>query len=175
MRTPCRFTITLPTLFIVIVTSFGFPASAVDHSGDTMVYWAGKNRVHVKECRRMPQDPAAIAAMTTMTLAEAQAKGLSLCSRCPGSDTPGKGTPEEAADTEKEVEVEKEAEPAAPQTGEVMVYHAAGKNRVHVVDCPRYKKIPQAEKEAMIQMTLKEAEAKGLPLCSRCPGSTVEE
>ena len=28
-----------------------------------------------------------------MTLAEAEAKGLSLCSRCPGSTTPGKGNP----------------------------------------------------------------------------------
>jgi hypothetical protein len=62
------------------------------HSPDTLVYHAaGKNRAHVKDCRRMPKDPAEIAAMTTMTLAEAEAKGLPLCSRCPGSTTEGKG------------------------------------------------------------------------------------
>jgi hypothetical protein len=168
MRTSSRFILTLPTLFIIFVTSFGFQASAVEHSGDTTVYWAGKKRVHVVDCRRMPKDPSAIAAMTTMTLAEAQAKGLSLCSRCPGSETSGKGT------TEESEEVQKEAESPALNAEDVTVYHAAGKKRAHVADCPRYKRLPQAKKEAMTKMTLKEAQAKGLPLCSRCPGNTQE-
>lgn len=63
-------------------------------SGDTTVYHVeGKKRVHVKGCRRLTTDPKALATMTKMTLAEAEAKGLPLCSRCPGSTTPGKGNP----------------------------------------------------------------------------------
>ena len=62
--------------------------------GDTMVYHVeGKNRVHVLGCRRLSTDPKVLATMTIMTLAEAEAKGLPLCSRCPGSTTPGKGNP----------------------------------------------------------------------------------
>ena len=62
--------------------------------GDTLVYHAkGKKRVHVKGCPRLTTDPAALAGMETMTLAEAEEKGLPLCSRCPGSTTSGKGNP----------------------------------------------------------------------------------
>jgi len=58
-------------------------------SGDTTVYYTeGKNRVHVVGCRRLTTDPKILATMTKMTLAEAEAKGLPLCSRCPGSTTP---------------------------------------------------------------------------------------
>jgi hypothetical protein len=57
---------------------------------DTTVYHApGKNRVHVKECKRLTKDPAELAKFAKMTLAEAKAKNLPLCSRCPGSTTPG--------------------------------------------------------------------------------------
>ena len=63
--------------------------------GDTTVYHAeGKKRVHVKACRRLTTDPKVLATMTKMTLAEAKARGLPLCSRCPGSTTPGKGKKE---------------------------------------------------------------------------------
>ena len=55
------------------------------------VYWDGSaKRVHVKVCRRITHAPEKLAAMTIMPLAEAKAKGLPLCSRCPGSTTPGK-------------------------------------------------------------------------------------
>lgn len=63
-------------------------------AGDTVVYHAeGKRRVHVEGCRRLTRDPQILATMTRMTLAEAAAKGLPLCSRCPGSTTAGKGHP----------------------------------------------------------------------------------
>lgn len=60
--------------------------------GDTIVYGEGK-RVHVLGCRRLTKDPAELAKMKKWTLAEAEAAGSLLCSRCPGSDTPGKGNP----------------------------------------------------------------------------------
>ncbi len=60
-------------------------------SGDTVVYhMEGKNRIHVSNCRRFPKDPAERAKYKQMTLKEAEAKGLVLCSKCPGSTTPGK-------------------------------------------------------------------------------------
>jgi hypothetical protein len=63
--------------------------------GDTMVYHAeGKKRVHVEGCKRLTAD---LEKLTKMTWAEAQKKGLPLCSRCPGSTTPGKGNPAPAA------------------------------------------------------------------------------
>jgi hypothetical protein len=68
-----------------------FPANL---PGDTSVYYGGGPRSHVKGCRRLTKDPAELAKMTKMTLAEAEAKGLWLCSRCPGSTVAGKGNPE---------------------------------------------------------------------------------
>jgi hypothetical protein len=63
-------------------------------SGDTTVYYVeGKKRVHREGCRRLTTDPKILATMTKMTLAEAEEKGLPLCSRCPASTTPGKGNP----------------------------------------------------------------------------------
>ena len=54
-----------------------------------VVYWDGKKRVHVRGCRRLTTDPQELAKLQKMTLAEARAKGLPLCSKCPGSTTPG--------------------------------------------------------------------------------------
>jgi len=60
-------------------------------TGETTVYHEeGKQRVHVEGCRRLATDPKILATMTKMTLAEAEEEGLKLCSRCPGSTTPGK-------------------------------------------------------------------------------------
>jgi len=59
----------------------------------TVYYNEGKKRVHIVGCRRLPTDPKQLEKFTTMTYAQAKAKGLPLCSRCPGSTTHGKGNP----------------------------------------------------------------------------------
>ena len=70
--------------------AFPFQVINAEPSDATFVYHVpGKERVHVKECRRMPKDPAELAKMARMTYAEAKAKKLPLCSRCPGSTTQG--------------------------------------------------------------------------------------
>jgi len=67
-----------------------FHAISAEPAGDTTVYHPpGKNRVHVAECKRLTKDPAERAKFSKMTLDEAKAKNLPLCSRCPGSTTPG--------------------------------------------------------------------------------------
>ena len=70
-------------------------ATEAKPSGDTTVYYEGRRRsvFTLVGCRRLTTDPKILATMTKMTLAEAEAKGLPLCSRCPGSTTPGKGNP----------------------------------------------------------------------------------
>ncbi len=77
----------------VLLWSTGVPAADEKPSGDTIVYHSGGNRVHVEGCRRLTKDAAELAKMPKMTLSEAEAKGLPLCSRCPGSTTTGKGNP----------------------------------------------------------------------------------
>jgi hypothetical protein len=75
------------SLFVLLLSSL-LQAQTVYHE-------SGKKRVHVAECRRYKRlDNASKAGMTTMSLNEAKAKGLSLCSRCPGSDTEGKNKKE---------------------------------------------------------------------------------
>ena len=96
--------------------------------------------------------------MQTMTWAEAKAKNLPLCSRCPGSTTP------KAPKKPKKEEATQAG--AAAQAGEIMVYYVPGKKRCHLSDCKR-------RSEGMSTMTLTEAKAQGLPLCSKCPGSTT--
>lgn len=72
----------------------GNDASEAKPSGEIMVFHAeGKKRVHRDGCRRLTTDPRVRETMTRMTLAEAEKKGLPLCSRCPGSTTFGKGNP----------------------------------------------------------------------------------
>ncbi|MEM0926993.1 MAG: sulfatase-like hydrolase/transferase, partial [Planctomycetota bacterium] len=64
---------------------------AVRPPGDITVYHEpGKKRFHREGCRRLTSDRKLRAAMTKMTLAEAEAQGLPLCSRCPGSSTAGR-------------------------------------------------------------------------------------
>ena len=140
-------------------------ASAEDKpSGDTTVYHVpGKKRVHVKECRRLKTTEGT----TKMTLAEAEAKGLPLCSRCPGSTTPGKGNPEGKDEDKSDDDAKGGDDGKLP--GDTKVYYKPGKKRVHVKGCRRL-----TSTEGMTEMTLAEAEAKGLPLCSRCPGSTTD-
>jgi hypothetical protein len=79
------------------VVALTLQTTRADVPGDITVYHLpDKNRGHVEGCRRLTNDPTERAKMTRMTLAEAKAKGLELCSRCPGSTPPGKANPEES-------------------------------------------------------------------------------
>lgn len=102
MKLTMRLTISSLAIPVFSVLLWSATAPAADGaeskpSGDTVVYHGGQGRVHVEGCRRLTKDPAELAKMTKMTLAEAEAKGLPLCSRCPGSTTSGKGNQPAAA------------------------------------------------------------------------------
>jgi len=160
----------------MLLAAFTYVADA-EPADDTTVYWAGKERIHVAECRRYSREtPEAKANYQTMTYAEAKAKGLPLCSRCPGSDTPGKGTPDSSsadsapastlsADSSQSTSAE------AGVAADTIVYYATGKRRTHVAECRRYSRLSSEEKAAMVTMTYAQAQARNLPLCSRCPSS----
>jgi hypothetical protein len=65
-------------------------------SDKTTVYHpTGKARVHVEECKRLTQDPVERAKLAKMTLAEAKAKGLETCTKCPVNSTPEKADPQD--------------------------------------------------------------------------------
>jgi hypothetical protein len=145
----------------LILFGVGFEVQAHDVPGDTVVYTSPSTkvkRVHRVGCPRLTKDPAELAKMKKWTLAEAEAAGYLLCSRCPGSDTPGKGNPGLLA-------------AKAPAKDATVYWDGKGK-RCHIAGCPRLTKDP-AELAKMQKLTLAEAEAKGIPLCSRCPGSTT--
>lgn len=61
------------------------------------------------------------------------------------------------------------AEPSDTAT----VYLLPGKKRIHVPECRRYKRLGEEEKATAESMTYGEAKAKGLALCTRCPGTTT--
>ena len=88
-------------MILIMSLLLATPAAADDakHADDTTVYHAeGARRVHVEGCRRLTSTKE----MTKMTLAEARAKGLPLCSRCPGTTTPRKANPADSdTDTQK--------------------------------------------------------------------------
>lgn len=57
---------------------------------DAFAYWDGESkRVHVHGCRRLAKDPKELEKLTKMTLAEAEKKGLPLCSKCPAYTASG--------------------------------------------------------------------------------------
>jgi hypothetical protein len=154
--------------FSLLFLLFASGVQAVEPS--TKVYHqAGKNRVHLAECPRYSKaDPSLF---TEMTMAEAEAKGLVLCSRCPGSTTtknPSKGKTAAAA-AGKPATATAASLTANDLTPDTIVYFS-GKKRVHLQGCPRYK---SADPSSFTTMTWAEAQAKGLSLCSRCPGSTT--
>jgi len=64
------------------------------------------------------------------------------------------------------------AEEDVPIPGDTQVYYNEGKKRVHIMGCRR---LPTDKDElaAFKKMTFSQAAAKGLPPCSRCPGSTT--
>ncbi len=147
----------LRKLLILCTAGLIFQTAHAEPSDKTTVYHvAGKNRVHVEECKRLTKDPAELAKLAKMTLAEAKAKGLPLCSKCPGSTTEGKGDPK--------------GEPSEPN-GDTKVYWDGGK-RGHVDGCTRLPKDP-AELAKLKTTTYAEMKSGGALLCSRCPGSTT--
>jgi hypothetical protein len=78
----------LGRLVMLAAVGFVFQTTHADPSGETTVFHvAGKGRVHVEKCRRLSKDPAELAKLAKMTLAEAKTNGLLLCSKCPGSTT----------------------------------------------------------------------------------------
>jgi predicted GNAT family acetyltransferase len=131
-------------------------------SETTTVYHPDGKRVHVEDCKRLTQDPVERAKLAKMTLAEAKAKGLELCSKCPASPAPASEEAEKAKPEEKKPE-------EAGAEKEIMVFHGTGK-RVHVEDCKRLTQDP-GERAKLTKMALAEAKTKGLETCSRCPVS----
>ncbi|MDT8391424.1 MAG: hypothetical protein RRC34_13045 [Lentisphaeria bacterium] len=132
-----------------------YAARGAELSGDTTVYYGSGKRCHVVGCSRLTKDPDELAKMTKMTLAEAEKRGLPPCSKCPvGAVTPKSGS---AASTE-----------AAPGiSGDIEVYYDGKGKRCHRDGCRR---LTDEMKKTHKKMTLAEA---GVPLCSRCPGSTT--
>ena len=140
-------------------TTDGKPAGLTLPPDTPTFHVEGKGRVHLDGCRRLTDDPDERAKMIKMTLEEAAAKGLTPCSRC---WTDAKAVKE--ASTNKE-----SAEHQSAPSGDTEVFHAEGKMRVHVKNC---KRLPD-DLSTWTKMTLDAAQKKGLPLCSRCPGSTT--
>jgi uncharacterized protein (UPF0335 family) len=126
----------------------------------TVYHAPGKPRVHVEECKRLTKDPAELAKLAKMNFAEAKAKGLEICSKCPAGAAPKPNQSEENKPQE------------ASGEKEMMVYQPVGMKRVHVEECKRLTKDP-AELAKHTKMTLAEAKAKGLQTCSKCPGSST--
>jgi hypothetical protein len=56
-------------------------SEAAQADGPVVYYVPGKKRCHLKGCKRISAD------MTTMPQAEAKAKGLPFCSKCPTNTT----------------------------------------------------------------------------------------
>ena len=94
---PQKFPIPLPArLFVVWAVAIFSQIIHAEPSGETPVYHvAGKNRVHVEDCKRPTQDSSKRAKLAEMTLTEAKAKGLELCTKCPGGTASGKEKPDE--------------------------------------------------------------------------------
>lgn len=67
-------------------------ARDIKNAGNAIVYWDGKKRVHIEGCSRLSVDPKELAKLSRMTLAEAEKKGIPLCSKCPGSTTLGRSS-----------------------------------------------------------------------------------
>ncbi|PXA03523.1 hypothetical protein DDZ13_11100 [Coraliomargarita sinensis] len=86
-----------PSILLSLCIALGPLVLVAEPPAETTVYQAAeKKRAHLEDCRRYQRmSDEAQAKMVAMTFAQAKAKGLPLCSRCPGSTTPGKGNPED--------------------------------------------------------------------------------
>ena len=146
-----RYATVLMLMFTAILSSAQLP-------DDTRVYWEGGKRGHIEGCRRLTKDPDELAKMKTSTMSEMKAAGAELCSRCPGSTTPGKGNPpEKNKPSGKPLQAEDDSETAATQYDPNMTVCLEGLwLRVHAPDCDRI-----IAKDLMKTMTLEEADKAG--------------
>ena len=141
-----RFVSVICAAFILSVAYAVQPASGETKSaGETTVYYASGKKSHVKACKRLTGD---LTSYKTMTLAEAEAKGLPLCSRCPvGEDVKAGGVaPANKAPAVAGVKYD-------PNT---MIYCDALWMRVHEESCPML-----VLKDMKKTMTLEEADKAG--------------
>jgi hypothetical protein len=143
-------------LSAIALLTFGAEAFAQNFPDNTPVYYNGGNRGHIEGCRRI--SPEAKAAGPNTTYGAMIAQGGQLCSRCPGS----------ALNQEREGV---QPAPAKGLPGGTIVYYAGGK-RGHIETCRRFS--PEMKIPAN-RMTLAEMQAKGGQLCSRCPGSELNQ
>lgn len=141
-------------ILATLIGSFAY-AEEAKPSGDTIVYHAaGKKSVHVKGCRRLTKDSAELAKMEKMTLAEAEKKGLRLCSKCPGSELNKQG--EASTDKKESGKEKKNSGPAVQYAPDTKVYCDALWMRVHAENCPEL-----ILKDKKKTMTLEEADKAG--------------
>lgn len=141
---------------------------ADDFPPETSVYYDGGKRGHIDGCRRLTEE--AKAAGPNTTLAEMQARGGQLCSRCPGSEL---NKQREAGGGNAAGSESSGAQSSGSQAGnfpdDTPVYYDGGK-RGHIDSCPR---LTDEAKAAGPNTTYGEMTAKGGLLCSRCPGSAL--
>ncbi len=142
---PKRYTTALLLIFSAML-------SHAQLADDAKVYWDGGKRGHVDGCRRLPQDPAELAKITVTTFGKMKAGGAELCSRCPGSTTPGKGKKSESSSKKKE----ESDSPSVEYSPETKVYIDKLWFRVHAEDCPAV-----LLKEKKQTITLEEADKAG--------------
>lgn len=140
---------------VLLATLLSGSKAFADLPDDTTVYYGGGTRGHVEGCRRLTEKNPA----HKMTLAEMEAKGGQLCSRCPGSEL-----------NKQREEAAKKASPPAPagsetrkNTGPAVEYDPMTKVyvdalwfRVHAENCPAL--ILKDQKKTM---TLAEADEAG--------------
>lgn len=148
------------TMLVTLIISFAFIKQTKADDDNITCYYSGGKRVHVVGCKRLTKDPKELAKMTKMTLAEAKKKGLLPCSKCPvKSAAPKKGSNDSKAQSSE-------------IPADTIVYYKEGGKRCHIKGCRRLTKDPK-ELAKMKTMTYAEAMKKGIPPCSRCPGSTT--
>ena len=139
-HSPKALTLLLAALLLIAGTTASH-AAEIDPS--TKVYWNGGKRGHIDGCPRLPKDAAELAKMPVKTYGEMIAGGALLCSRCPGSTTPGKGNPEGG----KDGPAKGDSAPAVEYDPDTKVYADALWLRVHAEDCPQL--ILKEKKKAM--------------------------
>jgi hypothetical protein len=146
---------------------------------DTPVYYDGGKRGHIEGCRRLTDEQKA--AGPTTTFGEMTAQGGQLCSRCPGSELNQEREAGNAGDAGSNAqptgsntppsEPAASASPTSNFPDNTPVYFDGGK-RGHIEGCPR---LTDEQKAAGPNTTLGEMTAQEGQLCSRCPGSELNQ